>query len=312
MEINIKNIPPLIAAVLILIGIIVFWGDVGIMGNFILLGVVIGVIPFLLISYFEFQKIKSMEDQLPAFLLDLAETQKTGMTLPEALKTVRKTDYGKLSSEIKKMNDQLSWGVPLQRVMDLFAKRMRGSDTIRRVIRIINDAYSSGGDIARTMEATATDMLAVKEAEKERKAMMWQHVIVMYAIYYIFIGIIVGLSKTLVPMLELNVETAALGGILTFEDPCAVCAGTVHMFCASCSVFSVMCQMFALGVGAKCYYNALFLLMAIVQGIFSGLVAGQIGENSVIAGLKHSLIMTASGFAILLILLQTGIMGGLV
>jgi flagellar protein FlaJ len=46
--------------------------------------------------------------------------------------------------------------------------------------------------------------------------------------------------------------------------------------------------------------------MAVVQGIFSGLVAGQIGEGSVTAGLKHSSIMTLSGFGILLFLLKAG------
>jgi flagellar protein FlaJ len=64
--------------------------------------------------------------------------------------------------------------------------------------------------------------------------------------------------------------------------------------------------MFGLGSAATCYYRALFLLMAIVQGIFSGLVAGQIGEGSVTAGIKHSLIMTFSGFAIFMLLLQIG------
>ncbi|MBR9682467.1 MAG: hypothetical protein GOV02_02225, partial [Candidatus Aenigmarchaeota archaeon] len=53
--------------------------------------------------------------------------------------------------------------------------------------------------------------------------------------------------------------------------------------------------------------NALFISMIVVQGIFTGLVAGQIGEGSAIAGVKHSVIMTASGFAILLLLLQSGV-----
>ena len=47
--------------------------------------------------------------------------------------------------------------------------------------------------------------------------------------------------------------------------------------------------------------------MVVIQGIFAGLVAGQIGENSIVAGLKHSLIMTLSGFSILLILFQSGV-----
>jgi len=47
--------------------------------------------------------------------------------------------------------------------------------------------------------------------------------------------------------------------------------------------------------------------MVVIQGIFTGLVAGQIGEGRIIAGFKHSAIMTISGFAVLMILFQTGL-----
>ncbi|MDD5416710.1 MAG: type II secretion system F family protein [Candidatus Aenigmarchaeota archaeon] len=307
MNFEAKKLPPIIASAMVFIGIIVFWGNAAMIGNFILLALMIGVIPYILISYFEYQKIRVIEDQMPVFLLDLAETQKAGMGLPDALKTVSKTDYGKLTDEIKKMNDQLSWGIPLQEVLGRFAYRMRKSGTVSRVIRVINEAYSSGGDVVRTMEAISSDITTIKEAEKQRQSMMFQHVLVMYAIYFIFIGIIVGLSKTLIPMLEMNTEAAAMGGILTFQDPCLACVGSNHIYCISCATYGFTCQMFNLGGGASCYYNSLFLLMAVIQGIFAGLVAGQIGENSIVAGFKHSLIMTFSGFGILMILFQTGL-----
>ncbi|MBU4033136.1 MAG: type II secretion system F family protein [Candidatus Thermoplasmatota archaeon] len=306
-KIDLKKLPPIIAAILVFIGIVAFWGNIGMIGNFLLLAILVGVIPYILISYFEYQSIKVIEDQLPVFLLDLAETQKAGMGLPDALKIVSKTDYGKLSDEIKKMNDQLSWGTPLQQVLDMFARRMRRSGTISRVIRIINEAYMSGGDIVRTMEAIAGDISTIKDTEKERESMMLQHVMVMYAIYFIFIGIIIGLSKTLIPMLDMNSEAAAMGGILSFQDPCIACIGSSNIYCISCSVYALTCQMFNLGGGSACYYNSLFLLMVVMQGIFAGLVAGQIGENSVIAGIKHSMIMAFSGFGILMILFQTGL-----
>lgn len=304
---DVKKYPPIIAAILIVIGIVVFRGNTAMIGNFMLLGIVIGIIPYVLLTYFEFQKTRVIEDQLPLFLLDLAETQKAGMGLPDALKTVSKTDYGKLSIEIKKMNDQLSWGVPLQEVLERFSKRMKKSNVIRRVIGIINEAYNSGGDVVRTMQSVAEDIVTIKETEKERQNMMFQHVMVMYAIYFIFIGIIVGLSKTLIPMLEMNADTAVTGGLLSFQDPCLECVGGGGLYCISCVIYGFVCRMFSLGAGSSCYYNALFLIMAVVQGIFTGLVAGQIGENSVIAGIKHSLIMTLSGFGALMILFQTGL-----
>lgn len=308
---EIKKIPIIIAVVLFVIGIIlfVFQKDVGLLGNFVLMALVIGIIPYIMLSYLEYQRMKSIEDQLPVFLLDLAETQKGGMSIPDALKLLAKTDYGKLGGEIKKIADQLSWGIPLQEAMNRFSFRMKGSDIIRRAIRIINEAYSSGGDVARTVETTAGDITVIKESEKERKSMMFQHTIVMYAIYFIFIGVIIGISKTLVPMLQMGAGTAGImGGMFAFQDPCKACVGNPNIYCISCSIFYVICEMFALGAGASCYYRALFISLAIVQGIFSGLVIGQIGENSVIAGIKHSLILTGSGFVIIMLLLYLNIM----
>jgi flagellar protein FlaJ len=302
-KIKLKHIPLIVAAILSMLGL-AFYSNISLMGNFILLAAVIGIIPYALLSYFEFKRIKDIEDRLPTFLLDISEAQKIGMTLPEALKQVSRTDYGKLTGEIKKMNDQISWGIPIQDVINNFANRMKRSKLIGRVVRIIIEAYNSGGDIARTMEATASDITAIKEAEKERKSVTSQHMFVMYAIYYIFIGIVIGLSQTLIPMLKLNIQAGSIGGIMAFQDPCNVCIGNPNIVCVSCSIFSILCQMFALGTGGACYYNALFILMSIVQGIFTGLVAGQIGEGSVIAGIKHSIIMTTSGFSALLIMLK--------
>ncbi|MBR9682591.1 MAG: type II secretion system F family protein, partial [Candidatus Aenigmarchaeota archaeon] len=277
---DIKYIPPVVAAALILIGVIGFAGDIGMTANFILLAIVVGTLPYVVLSYLEFQWIKSIEDQLSPFLLDLAEAQKAGMSLPEALKTISKTDYGRLSDEVKKLNDQISWGIPIQEVLERFSMRIRRSKLVGRIVRIINEAYNSGGDMTRTMESLSGDILTLREAEKERKSMTRQHVLVMYVIYFIFIAIIIGLSKTLVPMLALNTQTASIGGFLSFQDPCQACVGASHLFCISCSVFGLIGEMFSLGTGAILYYNALFISMIVVQGIFTGLVAGQIGEGS--------------------------------
>jgi len=302
-QIDTKKLPIIAAAILMLIGVIFFNSNPGLMANFILLGLVVGAVPYFILSYFEYQKIKVIEDQLPNFLLDLAEAQKAGMSLPKALKIVSNTDYGRLTPEIKKISDQMSWGIPIQDALERFGWKMRKSHMIRRVVRILIESYESGGDIRKTMETTAEDITAVKDAEKERKSMMFQHVMVMYAIYFIFIGIIIGLSGTLIPMLEMNVDSSQMGGILSFQDPCS---GVVGIGGLACSIYGFVCKMFALGTGATCYYHALFLLMVVVQGIFTGLVAGQIGEGSIIAGIKHSLIMTFAGFGILLLMLQTG------
>ena len=129
-----------------------------------------------------------------------------------------------------------------------FSRRMKKSKLISRVVRIINETYVSGGDIGRTMEATASDITAIKEAEKERRSVTAQHTFIMYAIYFIFIGIVIGLSQTLIPLLNIGSETGetaaggGIGGIFEFQDPCIACTNNPSIYCINCSIFSVVCQ----------------------------------------------------------------------
>jgi flagellar protein FlaJ len=43
--------------------------------------------------------------------------------------------------------------------------------------------------------------------------------------------------------------------------------------------------------------------MTLIQGFFSGLVAGKMGEGSVTSGLKHSVVMITAGYVALRFLL---------
>jgi uncharacterized transporter YbjL len=44
-----------------------------------------------------------------------------------------------------------------------------------------------------------------------------------------------------------------------------------------------------------------------VQGIFTGLIAGQLGENSPISGVKHSIIMSFTAVGVFLFLAKIGL-----
>ncbi len=297
------NIFPVAGALFLMFGIIFFNSNVGLLGNFVILSMLIGFLPFIIVAYFRHERIMSIEEQMPVFLRTMAEMQKAGTNLPEALRIAGKTDYGKLSKEVKKMSDQLSWGIPLQEVLNRFSARMKGSEIITRSIRIMNEAYNSGGDIADAMESIATDVNLIRESQKERTSRMMQHITIMYIIYFVFIGIVIAISQTLFSMVEINFSS---GGVGSFSDPCAVCAGGGNIMCISCSSFSVLSAMFSFGSGTQAYYRALFFSMIIIQGIFSGLIAGQISSNSAIAGLKHSLILTAAGFGIFMIAFRLG------
>lgn len=232
-------------------------------GLFIGMAVMVAFVPYALTIYFEKRVKVELEANLPAFLREIAESKKTGMTLPQAVYKSAKIDYGKLSPEVKKMANQISWGVPFNEVLMRFARRSK-SRFIERSIAIIIESQISGGAITDTLDSVAEDATIVKELEKERKSRLDQQVMIMYAIFFLFLAIVVALQSLLVPLIT------SQGFSLSSESPQEV------LF----------------------FYRNLFFSMIVIQAVFNGLLAGQIGEGSIVIGLKHSAIFLVVGVVI--------------
>ena len=52
----------------------------------------------------------------------------------------------------------------------------------------------------------------------------------------------------------------------------------------------------------SCYFKALFMYMAMIQGIFSGIIAGEIGDDSLASGAKHAIIIITIVIVVFVIL----------
>ncbi|MEM7819571.1 MAG: type II secretion system F family protein [Candidatus Aenigmatarchaeota archaeon] len=276
--------------------------------NLIFLGIIIFVVPFSIYRFFEFKKIKAYELVFPNFLRDLAESQRAGLTLIQAIQAVEKSDYGPLTKEIHKMNNQLSWNIPLEKVLENFKKRMKKSKIITRSLTIIEQANKSGGNIEDTMDSLASNIESLKDVQAEKNLLMNQQVLMMYAIFFIFLGISIALIKFLVPMLQTQAQTGGFG--LGFNaNPCSICLERQDQACIGCDIFFAISEVFDFGTrdDPGAYYKSLFFAMILIQGLFSGLIAGQIGSDSVIAGVKHSLLMLLSGLFIYMFVIKMGI-----
>ncbi|OGI14955.1 hypothetical protein A3K63_02925 [Candidatus Micrarchaeota archaeon RBG_16_49_10] len=144
--------------------------------------------------------------------------------------------------------------------------------------------------------------------------MLRQYVVSMYAISLIFIFIVVAINRLMVPIFE-NIGTttsdASAFGSLTM-NPCTSCMFVKSLECLPCSIYAFICSMLrANETGVSCYYLGLFFSMSFIQAIFSGLVAGQIGEGSAKAGIKHSLILLFITCGTFFILVRLGLMGSI-
>lgn len=260
-------------------------------------GIISSILTYGLHSYFWMRRLDSMEEELPGMLKSLSESLKSGMSFPQAFQNVAESDHGALNPLIQKAADQLSWGIPFHEVMRRFSDSVEGSELLARTVDIILQAYKSGGDVPGTMDAIAQSSTEVREAIKERSSKMHQQVVVIYAIYFLFVGIIIALFGVLKPIFDIGFEMGGdfLGGGGA-TNPCLFVAG--KPFCQLAPI---------LGLGeanAKMsYYKSLFFVMLIIQGAMSGLVSGEIYQGKASAGFKHSLILISVGIFSYLFLL---------
>jgi flagellar protein FlaJ len=145
------------------------------------------------------------------------------------------------------------------------------------------------------------------ESEKEKKSILSQYVVLMYAIALIFIAIVVAINKLLLPIFSSTTELG-VGESIGLVNPCESC---FDLACNICNGYNFISSFFLRieTTGIASYYTALFFTMSLIQSFFAGLVAGQISENSLVAGLKHSLILVAVTWGAFLILIQVGLLG---
>ena len=280
--------------------------------NLLLVALLVLVVPVYINRFLEYKKIRDYEKQFPNFLRDLAESQRAGLSILQAMSAAAKSEYGTLSNEIVKMNNQLSWNVPMEKVLTNFMRQTRGSKTITRSVMVIIQANRSGGNVEETMESLASNIELLKDVQEEKASLMSQQVIMMYAIFFIFVGISIALIKFLIPLLQTQ-SAAGSGtfGLANFQsNPCQACVGSTDIgSCFGCTIFSSVSATFSFGEfnDPASYYRALFFTMILIQGFFSGLIAGQIGSDSVIAGIRHSMIMLVAGFFTFIIVVRLGI-----
>jgi len=262
-QITVKNmvvivIPGVLAIILFIYSLFNYFGQ-PFFDDMILFSFLIGVIPFALMKYFEFSRMRKMENEFPNFLADVASGVDSGMSIPQAIYVTKDREYGLLNKEITKMAQQISWGIPFEQVFSRFTKRTK-SPYIEKLTYLIIEANKAGGDIKEIVGAAARNARDLKNIERETETMIKPYIFICYITYFVFLVVILILYKTFI--LPMTGETSG------FIDT---------------------------GFSAE-EYTSLFFRMLMFQGLFIGLAAGKMAERRIIAGLKHSIILIMLGY----------------
>lgn len=226
------------------------------------------IIPLLIFHEYNKRKEDRIQSQIPDFLKKLAGTNETGMTLRDSIKLMTRSDIG-MSKEIKKIWNDIEWGLAINEALVRFANRVR-THVVARSITLLTKANESSGDIGEVLTVAARDASAEQELKNERKISMLIYIIIIYISFLVFVGIIYIISTTfLEEMVKAGEKMSASG------------RGSVPL---------------SLSRESLDLYNRMFYHAALIQGFSSGLIAGVMGEGSVLSGLKHSVIMLTIGY----------------
>jgi flagellar protein FlaJ len=197
----------------------------------------------------------SMEAGITSFLRDLTEVRKTGLSPEKCIESLSTRDYGAFSKELRKISSDISWGIPLKRVMMDFLHRTR-SWMVQIVMFLLVETIDVGGGTIAMIESLARFNSLTSEVDKEKKMSVRPYVMMPYLASILLVA-------TTVMMMSF---TTGFGVTTTSVSTTASAA-------------------------SKSLMTTIFMTAVIFNSYIIGIVAGKISEESISAGFKHSAIL---------------------
>ncbi|MBP2029449.1 flagellar protein FlaJ [Methanohalophilus levihalophilus] len=220
----------------------------------------IGIIPYSIDSFFQKKNQMKKEVAFSEFLFKMSELMRGGIDPVKAVIDLAKTDLGSMNSPIKSAASKMVLGYSFSDAMGGVAEEMN-SNLISKYINVVVQAAYTGGNVADLLQRTSEDMRAVIAIEREKESNLKQYVIIFYLAQGIVIMLSYLLSTSLLPMIQ-GVGAQMLGGV---------------------------------GL-SDINFQYGFFHMILLNGLFGGLIIGQISEGELKHGLKHSAILIIGSY----------------
>lgn len=227
-----------------------------------------------------FYEVKNMRErkiasEMPDFLKKLASTNETGMTLTQSINLISNSNFGTMSSEVRKVHQDLEWGTDVNTALKRMANALH-TPTSTRMIMLITKASETSGDIKDVLNIAANDARLTEQMRRDRSDSMLIYVVIIFISFCVFLYCVYTLTSSFIPVMASAGASSASS------------SGTASKFGASAFITSF---------NPEDYYR-LFFHAGVIQGLFSGLLAGQMGEGNWMSGLKYSLVMMVIAYVI--------------
>ncbi|HOT94146.1 MAG TPA: type II secretion system F family protein [Methanoregulaceae archaeon] len=236
---------------------------VGAIDDHIVIGLLIILLPFSIFFEVWHRRLSGIESAIPEFLDRMAGINQVGLTVAQAISIMMSANLGVLSHEIRRINRDMDWGANFSEALGRFEERVT-TPIIARMVTLITKATEMSSQINEVLNIAASDARMSDVLKRERLAEMFIYVAIVYLSFFVFIFVIAILNNQfLVQLSKMDTSGLAQGG-QAFSGLGSIPLGLLQVLL---------------------YHACLF------QGFFSGLIAGQMGESSVLSGIKHACIM---------------------
>jgi len=235
--------------------------------DFLIVAIMIAIFPPAAVNYIDRRWRIAVDNNIPKFLREVADASRTGLTLVRAIEVSTERRYGPLTEELKRLVRQLSWGATLEDALRSFADRVH-TRLARRTAILLTEVSRAGGNIQEIMDSLQRHVSDLQLIDKERRGQLRQYVAIVYVAVFILLFINVILLKTFFSQLESLQELQA-------QQP------EVQLLTGAVDISAL---------------KKIFFHTAVIESFFGGLIAGKMGEGSLGAGMKHTLILMLISF----------------
>jgi flagellar protein FlaJ len=248
--------------------------------DFMVIALLVFIGPYGFYENHRFNKVRSLEEKLPEFLRDVAESGKFGMTLAVSIRSSAKGRYGDLTPEIRRMAAQIGWGISATEALKLFSERVQ-TPLVRRTCGIIIKAANAGGNVADILTLVSTDIKESQLTRAEKEMNMKAYMIVIYVAFFVFLATVLILNAVFIPQIQ------NAGGKATSSEAGAALSGGATTVNAA-----LIPQV-----------RFIYLASALVHGLGDGVTAGILENGQMGNGLKHSFLMVMIAYLMLRVML---------
>lgn len=257
------------------------------------LSVLIIALPHILDFILENKRQKELESRFPEFVRNLTGAIKSGIPASNAVIHIAETDYGSLTPYIKKLANQLEWGIPFHKSFVNFGKET-DNKIIKRAIATVIQAEQAGGNLEDVLISITNSLVEIKKIKEERKANIQSQIIQSYIIFFVFLGVMVVIQNVLIPYIsDFGLGSSTIGPLGGGEGTSLAQKVAFDFSSPQALSSSIMAYLISL--------QGVFLSMSLIQGFFAGIVLGKLSEGDLTSGVRHSLVFMTMSFMIMTI-----------